>query len=93
MYSGNQLSVVSDYLKSKFLSGEIESLELVTTLMAMNRAGKIDEDGVAKILTDVYMGSTEGALRALRKASQIISDKDIEEILEKLSKNTPSDNK
>jgi flagellin-specific chaperone FliS len=42
---------------------------------------------------DVYMGSTEGALRALRKASQIISDKDIEEILEKLSKNPPSDNK
>lgn len=86
MYSSEQVNAVKEYLKTKFFKGEIESLELVTTLLAMHRAEKITEDDAANIVLDVYMGNAEGALRALTNASKVISDNDIDQILINLEK-------
>lgn len=90
MYSSEQVNAVKEYLKTKFFKGEIESVELVTTLIAMNRAEKISENDVANIVLDIYMGNVEGALRALEKASHILSDNDIDLILHNLEKKRPT---
>ena len=62
MYSNEQVNTISKYLKNKFLNGDIESIELVTTLMAMHRAEKISEDDVVKIMIDVYRATQKGLL-------------------------------
>ena len=81
MYSIEQISTVSQYLKNKFFIGEIESLELITTLIAMNRAKKITEENMAEILIDVYIGNVKAIHEVLKKASRIIEEKDIDEII------------
>lgn len=90
MYSNEQINTISKYLKNKFLNGDIESIELVTTLMAMHHAEKISEDDVVKIMLDVYRGNAKGAIRALQKTSMIISDEDIDQILYNLETKRPT---
>ena len=90
MYSNEQVNNVSKYLKNKFLNGGIDSIELVTTLMAMYRAEKLSEDDVVKIIVDVYMGNIKSAIKALHKTSILISDEDIDQILHNLEKKRPA---
>ena len=84
MFSDEQIKCVGKYLKDKFLYGSVEPTEIVVALISMVKAKKLLEDHVALILIEIYDNNVSAAHIALEKASKILSDDMVDDILKSL---------
>lgn len=81
MYNSKQVKAIANELKRRFMLGEIEGHEVVVTLLAMAKAGKIKSDDIVDILLVVFSKNMQGVLRSLSRASSLVDDTMIDEIL------------
>lgn len=80
-YSKVQVGAVAKELQKRFMNGEVESHELVVTLLAMEGAGRITPTDMKNILLTVFFGDTKGVIAALKKAAGIVTPEMIAEII------------
>jgi len=77
---------LKEYFRRKFIEG-YEGYEIVITLLALIKDGKITEDDILPIMNYVYMGNVTGVYNALNKARTLVDDKLIDDIIEEVEKN------
>lgn len=85
----NNLEQLSNYLKLKFSGGEVEGYELVVALMAMVKDKKIDKSDIRPILFKVFEGNIEGIARSLDRASKVVDEKLLNEIVNEVREVLP----
>ena len=57
---------MKEYFRKKFIEG-YEGYEIVITLLALIKEGKITEDDILPIMNYVYTGNDTGVYNALKK--------------------------
>jgi|GEM_PF-4161296 len=81
LYNDKQISAVSKELQRKFIAGECEAHDVVITLIALNKAGRIVESTVKEVMMNVFFHNRAGVLRALQKAEDLIDEMTINNIV------------
>ena len=77
---------MKEYFRKKFIEG-YEGYEIVITLLALIKEGKITEDDILPIMNYVYTGNDTGVYNALKKARTLVDDELIEDIIKEVEKN------
>lgn len=72
---------LGSYLKQKYLLDEVSGTEVVVTLMAMVKDGRINEDNMRNVLYVVFNYNYEGIIRSISKASEILDDNLLNDIV------------
>ncbi|ATO48624.1 hypothetical protein P4V86_03720 [Brevibacillus laterosporus] len=83
-YSNAQIEAIATHLRDRFMREEVEGHEIVVALISMVEAERILLSDVAPILFKVYFDNPQGVLVALEKASTLIDDKMVTEIIEEV---------
>ena len=78
--------MTKEYFRKKFIEG-YEGYEIVITLLALIKEGKITEDDILPIMNYVYTGNDTGVYNALKKARTLVDDELIEDIIKEVEKN------
>ncbi|MCW3790962.1 hypothetical protein OM416_05170 [Paenibacillus sp. LS1] len=84
-HSQSKTETVATHLRTRFMEGNVEGHEIVVALISMVKAGKINLDEVAPILSTVFFEQPQGILLALEKASSLIDDELIDSILHEVN--------
>lgn len=82
----NRVEQLSNYLKEKFLLHEVTGPEIVVTLMAMVKDGRLEEENIKEILYTVFNYNTEGIVRSIQRANLILDDDLLNSIIEDVNK-------
>lgn len=77
---------LKEYFRKKFIEG-YEGHEIVISLLALIKEGKITKEDILPIMNYVYMGNATGVYNALNKAHTLVDDKLIEDIIKEVKKN------
>lgn len=84
LYNDKQIKAISKELQRKFISGECEAYDIVITLIALNKAGRIAESTIKEVLMFVFFHNRLGMLKALHKAESLIDEMTINNIVSEI---------
>lgn len=82
MYNNRQIKLITDELQKRYTGGSIENYEIVITLLAMQKSGKISIKHIGEILLHVFNGNKIQVLKALEVADCLVDDTLIDNVIE-----------
>ena len=81
MYNDNQVKALARELQNRFFKNTVNDYEIVVTLMALEKTGKVTPEHIADILMYVFFGNRQGVLRALERAKPFLQDALIDAVI------------
>lgn len=79
---------LTQYLKQKFETGQVDGPSLVVSLFAVEKNGKIKPSDIQTILKDIFENNLRGLIRSLKTAKEVINEEMLDEILREAKQKT-----